>query len=161
LSNSPPLSATAASPGFGGSLAAWLASPVERRLFNYFKAFFALKLYLGPILGLGPDGALPSLASLAHAASSGPSLILLLACVITIASPAHYKFGLWIFLVRGFSFIPLALTIALISGETDFAMTNLACLLLLFPRQVSWSYPTAYLAILVIHYSRILGASSG
>ena len=78
MSNSPPLSATAAFPGFGGGLVSWLASPVERRLFNYFKAFFALKLYLGPVLGLGPDGALPSLASLAHAASTGPSLILLL-----------------------------------------------------------------------------------
>ena len=53
--------------------------------------------------------------------------------------------------------LPLAMLIALVSGETDFALTNFACLLLLFPRQVAWAYPTSFLAVLVVHYVRILG----
>lgn len=53
--------------------------------------------------------------------------------------------------------LPLALMIALISGETDFALTNFACLLLFFPRQANWAYPAAALVVLIVHYTRIFG----
>ena len=54
-------------------------------------------------------------------------------------------------------FLPMALAIALVSGESDFAMTNFACLLLLFPGREAWSYPSCFLAVLAVHYTRIFG----
>lgn len=91
--------------GIASQLFAFFDCPIDRRLFNIFKAFLALKLYLGPILGMGPSGTPPTLSGTFHLASSASSLILLLACVITITSRSHYKFGLWIFTARTFSTI--------------------------------------------------------
>jgi hypothetical protein len=53
--------------------------------------------------------------------------------------------------------VPTIIAIALVSGETGFALTNCACVLLLFPRQARWTYPIAFASILIIHYARMLG----
>ncbi len=57
--------------------------------------------------------------------------------------------------------LPTATVIAVVSGETGFALTNAACLLLFFPKQARWSYPLAYLFILVIHYVRLWSFGDG
>ena len=60
--------------------------------------------------------------------------------------------------VGKFLLVPTVIAIALVSGETGFALTNCACVLLLFPRQARWTYPVGYATILVIHYARLLGS---
>ena len=52
--------------------------------------------------------------------------------------------------------VPTVVVIALVSGETGFALTNCACVLLLFPRHAPWTYPVGFAAILTIHYARLL-----
>ena len=50
--------------------------------------------------------------------------------------------------------LPTSIAIALVSGETGFALTNAACMLLFFPLQARWSYPSAFILILTIYYVR-------
>ena len=56
--------------------------------------------------------------------------------------------------------IPTAIGIAVISWETGFALTNVACVLLFFPRQARWSFASAFALVLAIHYARLVSINA-